>query len=81
MKELAGGRVLVEELAPYIEQAFKRKEYLRELTDDEIEPYRAYGYQIAEEDESTLDPANRQRRQRMLQLREAVAKLDRKLRV
>ena len=70
-----------EELAPYIEQAFKRKEYLRELTDDEIEPYRAYGYQIAEEDESTLDPANRQRRQRMLQLREAVAKLDRKLRV
>ena len=68
-----------DELAPYIEKAFKRKEFLKELTDDDIEAYRAYGFQIAEVDESTLDPVNRARRQRMLALRAAVEKVDQKL--
>ena len=39
-----------EELAPYVEAAFKRKEFMKELTDDEIETYRAYGFAVAEED-------------------------------
>jgi hypothetical protein len=68
-----------EELAPYIEKAFKRKEYLRELTDDEIEAYPAYGYEVAEVDVSALDPINRARRERMLELRAAVERVDRKL--
>ena len=36
-------------LAPYIEQAFKRKRYMRPLNDDEIEEYHPYGRSVAEE--------------------------------
>ncbi|MDZ7727939.1 MAG: hypothetical protein U5Q44_06965 [Dehalococcoidia bacterium] len=35
-----------EELAPYIEAAFKRKAYMRELADEDIPAYPAYGYNV-----------------------------------
>ena len=41
-----------EELAPYIEEAFKRKaernEMLAELSDDEIATYEPYGFEVVE---------------------------------
>ncbi len=37
------------ELAPYIEAAFKRKQFMKPLADDEIPPVMALGRQIAEE--------------------------------
>ena len=38
-----------DDLAPYIEAAFKRKAWMAPLTDDEIKPVVALGRQIAEE--------------------------------
>lgn len=61
-----------EELAPYIEQAFARKQRLRELTDDEIPVYAAYGFSIAEVDPRTLDEAARQRWENMRRFRAAL---------
>lgn len=37
-----------EELAPYIEEAFKRKQYMRPLEDSEIPEFEAYGRVVAE---------------------------------
>ncbi|MGD9894215.1 MAG: LLM class flavin-dependent oxidoreductase, partial [Dehalococcoidia bacterium] len=37
------------ELAPYVEAAFKRKQYLAPLPDDQIPEYPAYGFTVAEE--------------------------------
>jgi hypothetical protein len=48
-------------LAPYIEAAFRRKEYLKALGDDEIPSYPAYGLTVAEVDPATLPEANRRR--------------------
>jgi alkanesulfonate monooxygenase SsuD/methylene tetrahydromethanopterin reductase-like flavin-dependent oxidoreductase (luciferase family) len=62
-----------EELAPYVELAFKRKQVLREMTDDEIQSYPAYGFAINEEDIESLPEAQQQRIKRMRQLREVVA--------
>lgn len=62
-----------EELAPYVELAFKRKQVLREMTDDEIQSYPAYGFAVAEEDIESLPEAQQQRIKRMRQLREVVA--------
>ncbi len=38
-----------EELAPYVEAAFKRKQWMKPLADSEIPPVMALGRQIAEE--------------------------------
>jgi Fe-S oxidoreductase len=62
----------MEELAPFIEQAFARKQRLRELTDDEIPVYPAYGFSIAEVDPRTLDEAARQRWENMRRFRAAL---------
>ena len=63
----------MEELAPYIEQAFKRKQWLRELSDDEIPVYPAYGNTVAEQpDLSKLPEAQRRRAEAMRRLRELV---------
>jgi alkanesulfonate monooxygenase SsuD/methylene tetrahydromethanopterin reductase-like flavin-dependent oxidoreductase (luciferase family) len=51
----------MEELAPYIEAAFARKDAVRELTDDEIPTYEAYGLLVAEVDLSKMPEANRRR--------------------
>jgi hypothetical protein len=66
-----------EELAPYIEAAMARKQRMRELTDDEIPVYEAYGFQIAAEiDLSQLPEAQRRRAEMMRKMRGIVARHD-----
>jgi hypothetical protein len=66
-----------EELAPYVEAAMARKQRMRELQDDEIPIYPAYGFQIAEEiDLSQLPEAQRRRAQMMMKMRAIVARHD-----
>ena len=43
-------REKMEELAPYIEQALARKQRMKELADDEIPEFPAYGFAIAEQE-------------------------------
>jgi alkanesulfonate monooxygenase SsuD/methylene tetrahydromethanopterin reductase-like flavin-dependent oxidoreductase (luciferase family) len=47
------------DLEPYVQAAFERKEFMKELEDDEIPVYKAYGSQIAEQDIDALPEANR----------------------
>lgn len=61
-----------EELAPYVEAAFKRKEFMKELTDGEIASYPAYGFAINETDIDNLPEEQKQRVMRMRQLRDVV---------
>ena len=63
-----------DELAPYIEAAFTRKERMRELADDEIPAYQAYGFNVAEVDLSNLPEANRRRAEAMQRIREVALK-------
>ena len=63
-----------EELAPYVEAAFKRKQWLAPLSDAEIPEYQAYGAMVAEIDPATLDETNRARVMRWRQMREILAK-------
>lgn len=58
------------ELAPFIEEAFKRKERVAEMTDDEIPVYESYGLSIAESELDKMSEEQRQRRERMLRLAE-----------
>ena len=57
-----------EELAPYIEEAFKRKaerqEMTAELAYDDIPVYEAYGLSVAEVDEGNLNAQQREQRAR-----------------
>jgi hypothetical protein len=64
----------MDELAPFIEAAFKRKQYMKELSDDEIPSYPAYGAMIAEVDTSQLDEAGRARAERWKKMREVLAR-------
>ncbi len=73
-QEDARTRRKAEELAPYVEAAFQRKEWMRELTDGEIEPYRAYGFAIAEEEIAKLPEAQQRRARAMQRLREIALK-------
>lgn len=63
-----------EDLAPYVEAAFKRKEFMKELTDDEIVSYQAYGAMVAEIDVSQLDAQAKSRAMRWRKMREIIAK-------
>jgi alkanesulfonate monooxygenase SsuD/methylene tetrahydromethanopterin reductase-like flavin-dependent oxidoreductase (luciferase family) len=63
-----------EDLAPYVEAAFKRKEFMKELTDDEITSYQAYGAMVAEVDISQLDEVAKSRAMRWRKMREVLAK-------
>jgi hypothetical protein len=65
----------MDELAPYIEKAMQRKQWMRELTDDEIPTYAAYGAMIAEVDTSNLEGAARIRAERWKKMREVLAKV------
>ncbi len=67
-------RKKADELAPYVEAAFKRKEFMKELTDDEIPSYPAYGAMVAEVDTSALDDAAKTRMERWKQMREILAR-------
>ncbi|MGE3601705.1 MAG: LLM class flavin-dependent oxidoreductase [Dehalococcoidia bacterium] len=64
----------MDELAPHIEAAFQRKEYLKELTDGDIPVYSAYGNSVAltDDDIAKLPEANRSRALAMRKLREIV---------
>jgi alkanesulfonate monooxygenase SsuD/methylene tetrahydromethanopterin reductase-like flavin-dependent oxidoreductase (luciferase family) len=64
------------ELAPYVEAAFERKEYMAELDDAEIPTYAAYGHSIAEVDIETLPEAQRLRVLQMRRLRDVVREAD-----
>ena len=64
------------ELAPYIEAAFARKQYMAPLADADIPVCDAYGNLVAEVDLDTMPEANRQRAVAMRQLREIVRKAD-----
>ncbi len=64
-----------DELAPYIEKAFSRKQWMKELTDDEIPSYPAYGAMVAEIDTSQLDDVGKARAERWKQMRSILAKV------
>ena len=68
-----------DELAPYIEAAFQRKQWLRELTDDEIPVYQAYGNTVAltDDDIARLPEAQQRRVHQMRRLRDIVDSLKR----
>lgn len=74
-KEEARMAQKADELAPYVEKAFKRKEYMKELSDDEIPVYQAYGAMIAEVDPDTLDETGRMRAERWRKMRAVLAKV------
>lgn len=65
------------ELAPYVEEAFARKQYLQELADDDIPTYPAYGNTVAEIDIDTLPEAQRRRAMQMRKLRDVVREVER----
>ncbi len=64
-----------DELAPYVEAAFARKQRLQELAEADIPVYSAYGNTIAEVDLDKLPEANRRRAETMRRLREIVRSL------
>ncbi|MCC6271457.1 MAG: LLM class flavin-dependent oxidoreductase, partial [Microbacteriaceae bacterium] len=65
----------MDELAPSIAKAFERKQWMKELADDEIEEYPAYGAMIAEVDVSQLDEVARARAERWAKMRAVLAKM------
>jgi alkanesulfonate monooxygenase SsuD/methylene tetrahydromethanopterin reductase-like flavin-dependent oxidoreductase (luciferase family) len=67
------------ELEPYIEAAFRRKEYMKELKDSEIPEYPAYGFNVAEIDVGSLPEAQRQRALRMREMRDILRKVQEKV--
>ena len=64
----------MEELAPYIEAAFKRKQFMPPLARDEIPSFPAYGLTAPPVDLATLPEANRQRALAMRKMREVAEK-------
>ena len=65
-----------ERLAPYVEMAFKRKQYMAAMSDDDIPTYSAYGNTVAEVDIDSLPEGQRQRALAMRKLRAVVAEVD-----
>jgi alkanesulfonate monooxygenase SsuD/methylene tetrahydromethanopterin reductase-like flavin-dependent oxidoreductase (luciferase family) len=59
-----------EELAPYVEAAFRRKQYLEPLADADIPTYEALGSSIAQIDTSNMPEANRRRLIAFMKMRE-----------
>ena len=59
-----------EELAPYIEAAFRRKQARPAPADGDIASYPAYGLSIAQVDPATLPEANRRRLEAFKKMRE-----------
>ncbi len=65
------------DLEPYVEAAFRRKEYVKELTDDEIPEYEAYGYNVAQQiDLSSLPEAQRRRAESMQRMRDILRRVQ-----
>src|SRR5499426_20249 len=59
-----------EELAPYVEAAFRRKQYLEPLADTDIPTYEAPGSSNAQIDTSNMPEANRRRLIAFMKMRE-----------
>jgi alkanesulfonate monooxygenase SsuD/methylene tetrahydromethanopterin reductase-like flavin-dependent oxidoreductase (luciferase family) len=59
-----------EELAPYVEAAFRRKQAMPALADADIPSYQAYGLSIAQVDVDKLPEANRRRLEAFRKMRE-----------
>ena len=59
-----------EELAPYVEAAFRRKQYLEPLADADIPTYEAFGASIAQVDPENMPEANRRRIIAFMKMRE-----------
>jgi hypothetical protein len=60
----------LEMLAPALEQAMQRKQYLPPLADADIPDIEAYGFTIAQTDTATLDEGTRQRREHLQRIAE-----------
>jgi alkanesulfonate monooxygenase SsuD/methylene tetrahydromethanopterin reductase-like flavin-dependent oxidoreductase (luciferase family) len=73
--ELARMKRKEDELAPYVEKAFSRKEFMKELADEEIPSYQAYGAMVAEIDISQLDDVAKTRAMRWRKMREILARV------
>ena len=58
------------ELAPYVEAAFKRKQYLAPLADADIPTYEAFGSSIVQIDTANMPEANRRRLIAFMKMRE-----------
>lgn len=71
--EAARVKQKAEELAPYVEAAFKRKQWMAPLADADIPRYQAYGFNVAEEDLEKMPEANRRRAEAMKRMRELVS--------
>jgi hypothetical protein len=67
-------RQKAQDLAPYVEAGFKRKQYMAEMADDAIPSYQAYGFNVAEVDTASLPEANRRRAEAMRRIREVALK-------
>ena len=65
-----------EDLAPYVEMAFKRKQYMAAMSDDDIPTYSAYGNPVAEVDIDSLPEGQRERALVMRKLRAVMAEVD-----
>ncbi|HEY2710368.1 MAG TPA: LLM class flavin-dependent oxidoreductase [Caulobacteraceae bacterium] len=76
-REAERERKKAEELAPYVEAAFKRKEWMKPLADDEIPHVLALGRQVAEQAAQSGQPAPAANARRAA-WSEALAKADRK---
>jgi len=59
-----------EELAPYVEAAFKRKKYLEPLAEADISTYEAFGASIAQIDTENMAEADRRRMIAFMKMRE-----------
>ena len=59
-----------EELAPYAEEAFKRKEVVAEMADEDIPVYESYGMTVAESELEKMSDDQRARREAMLRIAE-----------
>jgi alkanesulfonate monooxygenase SsuD/methylene tetrahydromethanopterin reductase-like flavin-dependent oxidoreductase (luciferase family) len=64
------------ELAPYVEQAFARKEFMSELPAAEIPTFPAYGFNIAEVDVDSLPKSQQARARQMQKLRKVFDAAD-----
>ena len=60
-REAAREKEKMEELAPYLEEAMKRKKWMAELKDDEIPNVEALGRQIIEESKNK-EAANKKKK-------------------
>ncbi len=64
-----------EELAPYVEKAFARKTFMKELDDESIPSYQAYGAMVAQIDPATLDETAKKRALQWQKMREVIARV------